>query len=134
MIKVVCGLIYKEDKILICRRNSSKELGGFWEFPGGKIESNETEEDALIRELKEELDMNVIIDKFYHSVVHRYEGFTIELRAYKCKFISAEFQLIDHDKYEWMSPSDITMKKLAPADIPIIEKLINDEKHFRLCN
>lgn len=125
MIKVVCGIINKNDKILVCRIKSEKKLGGYWEFPGGKIESNENAQEALERELVEELDMKVNVLSYFATSVHKYEKFTIELIAYKCEFIEANFKLSDHDKYEWKSVDQIINMKLAPADIPIAEKLMN---------
>ena len=124
MIEVACGIIYKDNEVLICRRNENKELGGYWEFPGGKLEPNESAEKALKRELIEELGMYVIVKNHFTTVIHKYEKFTIKLTAYKCEFIEASFKLLDHDKYEWSTIDKIISKKLAPADIPIVEKLI----------
>ena len=127
MIEVACGIIYKDDEVLICRRNKNKELGGYWEFPGGKLESNESAEQALQRELTEELEMSVRVKKHFTSVIHKYENFTIKLIAYKCDFIEANFKLIDHDKYEWSPIYKIMSKKIAPADIHIVEKLMSEK-------
>jgi len=126
MIKVVCGIIYDNGKIFLCRRNLNKQLGGYWEFPGGKLELNEKSESGLKRELHEELSMSVKILDYYATVIHSYENFTIELIAYKCQFIEADFKLIDHDKYEWIELKKIINKKLAPADIPIVQKLLGN--------
>ncbi|MBW1294040.1 (deoxy)nucleoside triphosphate pyrophosphohydrolase [Aquimarina litoralis] len=125
MTKVVCGIIYKDDKIFLCRRNPDKQLGGYWEFPGGKIESNEEPEKALKRELDEEISMSVKELSYFTTVIHEYGELTIELIAYKCEFIEAEFKLTDHDKYEWLDLKQMTNKKLAPADIPILKRLMN---------
>jgi len=126
IIKVVCGIIFKEDKIFLCRRNPNKSLAGYWEFPGGKIESGEGEKDALSRELLEELGMKVKVLEHYKTVVHPYEKFTIELIAYTCQFQEANYILTDHDQYEWVDKEDLTKWNLAPADIPLANALIEN--------
>ena len=123
MIKVVCGIIYKNDKIFICRRKPNKSLGGFWEFPGGKIEDGESNIDSLKRELMEELQMEVDVIEYLDSSKYDYESFSIELIAYKCNLGNWNLQLTDHDLYEWVTPNEILNWKLAPADIPIAKKI-----------
>ena len=123
IIKVVCGIIYREDQIFLCRRKPHKIFGGYWEFPGGKVEENEKYEEALERELAEELGMKVIVKGHFTTVLHDYEKFTIELIAYSCEFVEASFILTDHDAYEWSYTKDLFDFDLASADIPIVEKL-----------
>ncbi len=115
-VKVVCGVIWKGDKVFIARRKPEKMLGGYWEFPGGKIEDDEEPEKALIRELKEELGMDVLIGKYIGQNIHQYEHLTIDLIAYECKFISATFNLTDHDEWGFVRPKDLQKLRLAPAD------------------
>jgi len=123
LIKVVCGVIYKEDDIFLCRRKPHKTLGGFWEFPGGKVESQESNENCLERELMEELGMKVYILNHLKTITHDYGSFKIELIAYRCNFIDAAFNLVDHDAYEWVKIANLTSYNLAAADIPIVEVL-----------
>ena len=123
IIKVVCGIIFREGQIFLCRKKPHKALGGFWEFPGGKVEENEKYEDTLERELAEELGMKVKVKGHFTTVLHDYEKFTIELIAYSCDFVEATFTLTDHDAYEWLYIKDLFDFDLAPADIPIVEKL-----------
>lgn len=118
-IKVVCGIIYNNDRIFICRRNPHKSLAGYWEFPGGKLESGEQEADCLQRELLEELGMKVEVGSHFKTVIHQYDSFTIELIAYTCRFLEASYHLTDHDLYEWVDEVALREKLLAPADIPI---------------
>ncbi|WP_406823947.1 (deoxy)nucleoside triphosphate pyrophosphohydrolase [Pedobacter sp. KACC 23697] len=125
-IRVVCGIIFKEDKILLCRRKPEKPLGGYWEFPGGKVEFGESESKALIRELKEELAMQVEIGDHFKTIIHQYE-IQIELIAYTCKFIQADFILTDHDAIQWVEKRHLLSVNLAPADIPIAEVLISND-------
>ena len=123
-IKVICGLIYDKEKIFICRRKAEMSLGGFWEFPGGKVELNETYEDCLKRELQEELEMSVDVLRHFKTVHHNYNNFKIELISFVCDYKSADFLMTDHDLYEWVDPKDLLSWELAPADIPIAEAII----------
>lgn len=123
MIKVVCGIIYKNNLVFICRRNPDKSLGGYWEFPGGKIEAGEQQKDSLTRELSEELGMSVIVNDHFMTVIHTYDKFTIELISFKCDFQESLFNMSDHDAYEWVEVQDLNKYNLAPADIPIAKKL-----------
>ncbi|MCO5725525.1 (deoxy)nucleoside triphosphate pyrophosphohydrolase [Robiginitalea marina] len=124
-IKVVCGIIYQDGKVFICRRRPGKHLEGYWEFPGGKVESNEDEKDSLSRELHEELEMEVEIKDYYATSNYSYESISIKLIAYHCELIQYSSKLTDHDKFEWVSPEDLLDWKLAPADIPLAKKLLN---------
>lgn len=123
-IKVVCGIIYNNEQIFICRRNPHKSLAGHWEFPGGKLEPGEEEADCLRRELLEELGMKVVVDNHFKTVVHHYGTFTIELIAYTCRFLAASYHLTDHDRYEWIDKTALCEKLLAPADVPIARALV----------
>ncbi|MCB0704283.1 MAG: (deoxy)nucleoside triphosphate pyrophosphohydrolase [Saprospiraceae bacterium] len=127
MIDVVCGIIYKDDKVFFCRRNRSKQMGGLWEFPGGKLESDEMPENALRRELLEELEMEVTDVNYFHTCVHQYEEFTIRLSAYKCNFLRSTFRMTDHDKWDWVDIGALLKKNIAPADLPIVEKLMKEQ-------
>ncbi|MCT4011797.1 (deoxy)nucleoside triphosphate pyrophosphohydrolase [Elizabethkingia anophelis] len=130
-IRVVCGVIFNEGRILLCRRKPEKSLGGYWEFPGGKIEVGETEEESLYRELQEELGIRVEIERYFMSVVHDYDAFTIEFIAYICRSGQSVCVLTDHDEYEWVDKSELLNWKLAPADIPIANELCFMEQKMR---
>lgn len=119
-INVVCGFIFKDDQVLIARKAPGKSLAGKWEFPGGKIQEGEDPEQALKRELQEELGMEVNVNHFIAENLHHYEAFTIRLRAFKCEFISASFELTDHDRVEWVHPLQLSNYDLAEADKPFI--------------
>ena len=119
-LKVVCGIIYKKDKIFVARRKDGKPMAGKWEFPGGKVESHESEEMALKRELFEEFGMEVKVRDNLGNNIHAYSNFSINLVGYRCDFISASFQLTDHDKFEWVEKRDLINYDLAEADVPLI--------------
>ena len=126
--KVTCGIIYKDEKVFICRRKKEKPLGGYWEFPGGKVEPGESYENCLQRELLEELEMNVEVLDHFKTVLHSYDNFKIELISFRCNFTSSRYALHDHDMYEWVAVKDLSKWKLAPADIPIADALISNER------
>lgn len=122
MITVVAALIEKEGKYLIARRSTgSSDVLGKWEFPGGKVEQEETEENAIEREIKEEFEMNIKAIKFLVNNVCEYPTKTIDLRLYECKHISGEFNLHDHSEYLFVDKEDIVNYDLCPADIPLAE-------------
>tara|TARA_B100001057_G_scaffold280260_1_gene280691 strand:- start:171 stop:545 length:375 start_codon:yes stop_codon:yes gene_type:complete len=123
MIKVVCGIIYKDDKILLTRRKKGKSLEGYWEFPGGKVEEGETDKSALERELNEELGLSVSELTYFSENKHEYDTFSIHLIAFKCSTHDNPKTLIDHDKFKWLSSDEIKDFKLADADKPLFEKL-----------
>ena len=127
IVKVLCGVIWSANKVFIARRKVEKSQGGNWEFPGGKINENEKPDLALIRELKEELGMEVTIKNYFGNKVHQYENISIDLVAYTCEFVSASYQLIDHDEYCFVNPTELTNYKMAPADIFIVEQILNNE-------
>ena len=122
MITVVAALIKKNGKYLIARRSTgSEEVMGKWEFPGGKVEKDETEEHAIEREIKEEFEMDIKAVRFLTNNVCEYPSKTIDLRLYECKYLSGEFHLHDHSEYKFVKKEDIVKYDLCPADIPLAE-------------
>jgi 8-oxo-dGTP diphosphatase len=125
-IKVVAAVIKQKDKILIARRKTGKHLELKWEYPGGKIENDEKEVVALKRELKEEFSIDAAIGKYLTDSFYEYSDIKINLKAYLVESFSGNFQLIDHDKIEWIKIEDIKKYDFAPADIPINNYLIKN--------
>ena len=122
MITVVAALIEKDGKYLIARRSTgSSDVLGKWEFPGGKVEQEETEENAIEREIKEEFEMDIKAIRFLDNNVCEYPTKTIDLRLYECKHVSGEFNLHDHSEYLFVDKEDIVNYDLCPADIPLAE-------------
>ena len=126
MIKVVAALIEKDGKYLIARRKTgSKDVLGKWEFPGGKVEKDETEENAIEREIKEEFEMSIKAIKFITNNVCEYPDKVVDLRLYECKYISGDFNLHDHFEYKFVDKNEILEYDLCPADIPLSEYIKN---------
>lgn len=124
MINVVAAVI-KDDsgKILITQRNLKKPQGGLWEFPGGKIEPNETKEQAIIREIKEELTIDINVKNYIDEKIFTYPEKVINLIALECSIINGNIELLEHEDYRWVSSSELENFEFAPADMFIVEKL-----------
>ena len=120
MIKVVAALIKRNNEYLIARRSTgSEDVLGKWEFPGGKVEKDETEGHAIEREIKEEFEMNIKAIRFLSNNVCEYPSKIIDLRLYECEYLSGEFNLHDHSEYKFVSKEEILNYNLCPADIPL---------------
>lgn len=127
MIQVVAAIIFNHNEVLIAKRNKEKRLGGFWEFPGGKIEKGETPEESLRREIKEELDIEIkIIDKFGENV-YDYQDFEINLIAYKAEIASGRIVAKEHEAWQWVKIEELGVYEFAPADVVFVEKLVRDK-------
>jgi 8-oxo-dGTP diphosphatase len=125
--KVVAGLIRKNGKIFLAKRPKNKEMGGLWEFPGGKLEKGESWQTALKRELKEELDIEIKEALFLGKVEYDYENFTVELSLLEVKDFDGKIKLKEAEDGVWIKPEELSKYKLTPADQKLIEKL---KKYF----
>lgn len=120
MIDVVAGLIYKDNNVLIAKRlTGDSNVFDKWEFPGGKVESNETDEHAIEREIEEEFELKIKAKKYITNNICEYPTKIVNLKLYECEYVSGELKLHDHSEYKWVNPKDITNYNLAPADIPL---------------
>ena len=125
MINVVAAVITDDNnRILITQRNLKKSQGGLWEFPGGKIENGETREEAIIREIKEELDVNIKADQYIDEKVFNYPEKDINLIAMKCSIISGKILLKEHEDAKWVTSSELVNYNFAPADEFIIDSIL----------
>jgi 8-oxo-dGTP diphosphatase len=125
-IKVAAGVILDHDNVLITRRAPKENFAGGWEFPGGKIEVNETPEACLVRELKEELNIEVSVDKFCDEATYDYGNMSINLVAYYCTITGGNIQMSVHDKCEWVKIDDLLTYDFLPADVTIANKVMEE--------
>ena len=128
-IKVVAGIIENNGKILCMQRDKGKyDYVSFkWEFPGGKIEDGETNEQALKRELLEEMDLEVDVENHFCDVEYTYPDFKVIMFCYKCNTRELYFKLNVHKDYKWLEKSELNIIDWAPADMPIVKKLMEEE-------
>ena len=124
MIPVTAAIILHKNQVLAARRAPHKHMGGYWEFPGGKIELGETPEQSLARELSEEMGITVQVGEHFYTNQHDYGEKQIMLSAYLCSWSEGELTLNDHDAIKWCTPNELLSLDWAPADIPIAQALV----------
>ena len=132
MTDVVAALIWDQGKFMICQRPAHKARGLLWEFVGGKTEPGETMEEALIRECQEELDISVSVGDIFTQVVHAYPDILIRLTLFNCTVAQGTPKLLEHNDLKWISVSEIPNYEFCPADGPVLEALLKQEKGAQL--
>ncbi len=125
---VVAALILKDEKILVAKRLPGGPHGGLWEFPGGKVEPGEDPDAALVRELEEELGIEVRVDSQFMEVFHDYDTFTIRLDTRWCTHLSGEPRTLVCAGLKWVRPSEVAGLEMPEADLPIALALARLEK------
>ncbi len=128
MIHVACAIIEKDQQILICQRSAHQKLPLKWEFPGGKQELNETLEECLIREVKEEINLDIEINQSLSKVEYHYPDFSLTLYPYICSITSGELKNLEHEQILWVDPTDLFRYDWANADLPIIEEYLRTKR------
>ena len=123
MIRVTAAILMNKDKVLIARRRADDKLAGKWEFPGGKIEDNETPQECLMREMKEEFGIDVAVGDFFGESTYHDESEIIQLLAYRAVWKGGIFSLNAHAAIKWVALNHLRDYEFAPADKPFVEKL-----------
>ena len=123
MLVVTAAIIKKGDKYLIAQRKRGSHQGLKWEFPGGKVEEGESPEACLEREIKEELNMTIIVGDIFKVVSHTYDAGQVILLCYLCQVKEGEPDNIDCQDWKWVTPREMADYDFAPPDIPVVKKL-----------
>ena len=129
VIPVVGAVIHSDGKVLCARRAAPGKLAGYWEFPGGKVEPDESPRAALVREIDEELRCEVVVGAEIETTHHAYDFATIVLTTFYCDLIAGEPHLTDHDEVRWCNPLEMSTLSWAPADLPAVELVRRDLTH-----
>lgn len=126
LIEVVAAVIIHNKKILCVQRGPAKQdyISRKWEFPGGKLEEGETKIEAVVREIKEELEMDIKVDGFLMTVNHTYPDFQLTMDTFLCNSETDELTLTEHEAFKWLEKGELAELDWAAADLTIVEKLM----------
>jgi mutator protein MutT len=124
VIEVSAALIFRAGKLLITQRHARSHLGGMWEFPGGKREPGETFEQCLVREIREELGVEIAVGKLFEEIRHDYEEKSVHLKFFACELLAGEPQPLDCAALKWIERSELSAHEFPAADARLLEKLL----------
>lgn len=122
--EVVAALIWENNKFMICQRPAHKARGLLWEFVGGKVETGETKEQALIRECREELNILLSVGGVFMDVIHEYPDLTVHLTLFHASVAKGVPQKLEHNDIRWITPDEIPNYTFCPADEEILKKIV----------
>jgi 8-oxo-dGTP diphosphatase len=121
---VACALIERDGLLLAAQRSARTSIPLKWEFPGGKIEAGESLEECLHRELREEMEVSVVIGRALLPQTHHYPDFTVTLYPFVCQLATEEIVLREHAAIRWLAPNELLTLDWASADLPVIENYL----------
>lgn len=121
-IKVAAAVICKEGRIFATQRGYGEWKDG-WEFPGGKLESGETAEEAVVREIQEELDTKIKVEQEFMTVEYEYPTFHLSMKCYLCSIVFGALELKEHEAARWLLPEELDAVAWLPADLEVVKEL-----------
>lgn len=124
ILNVTCAIIQFEEKVLVVQRAEKMKQPLKWEFPGGKIESGETEEECVLREIKEEISIDIEVSEKLSPSVFTYDDITIRLIPFLAYYKIGEIKLMEHKQYKWLRREQLEELNWAEADIPILNEFL----------
>ena len=120
---VSCAVIVREGMILAASRNDTVSNSGQWEFPGGKVEAGESPEDALRREIREELETEIRVGELIDTIEYDYPDFHLSMKCFACSIQSGNLHLVEHEAAKWLSADRLDSVDWLPADVTIIPRI-----------
>lgn len=125
---VAAAICTKEEKVLITKREALSQYGGYWEFPGGKLEPNESPEEALKREMQEELGIAVNVERIFDAIHHGRDDQETLVLFYRCEWTGGTPQALGNDGFAWRAPCEIERDTFLPQDAPVLQRLCDQQK------
>jgi mutator protein MutT len=122
-IEVSAALIFRKGEVLISQRSAASHLGGCWEFPGGKREPGESAEQCLVREIREELGVEIAVGDLFDEISHDYPEKSVHLKFFVCRLLTGEPQALESAAVKWIRKTGLDVHEFPPADARLLEKL-----------
>jgi 8-oxo-dGTP diphosphatase len=123
---VVAALVLRDGEVLLTQRRADQDLPLLWEFPGGKIERGESPEEALARELREELGVEVTVGRIWDVLYHRYPAYDVYMLVYRCSLTGGEPRPVEVADVRWVAPAALPEYAILPADAPLVARLMRE--------
>ncbi|HEY5974743.1 MAG TPA: (deoxy)nucleoside triphosphate pyrophosphohydrolase [Geobacteraceae bacterium] len=123
---VTAALLEEDGKVLIARRKVDVPYPLYWEFPGGKVEPDEAPQDAIVREIREELGIDVAVQGVYDVIYHRYPERTVLVIVYRCRQLAGTIENLEVTAHQWVLPRELCSYQLLPADLPLVRRLVEE--------
>jgi mutator protein MutT len=124
-IEVAAAIIFHNGQVLISQRDEKSHLSGFWEFPGGKREKDESFEDCVLREIREELNVDIEVERFFETVQYEYSEKIVQLNFYVCRYIGGQAEALGSRQCKWVPLRELGGYPFPPANEPILQRLLN---------
>lgn len=121
-INVVAAIIIKDNRVFATQRGYGEFKDG-WEFPGGKVEQGEAPENAIVREIKEELDTTIEVKEYFDTVEYDYPNFHLSMKCYICTVLSGKLELLEHEAAKWLDKDSLDSVAWLAADLGLVDKL-----------
>ena len=123
--RVICAAIFRGGKVLLARRAAGQKHAGYWEFPGGKIEPGETSQQALKREIREELDTDIAVSDLIGTIEYDYPTFHLSMECFWCEVVSGNLVLKEAEAARWLTKADLDSVQWLPADQTVLDDIKN---------
>ena len=122
-VEVAAAVLFREGRLLITQRLPGSHLSGLWELPGGKRKPEESIRECLVRELREELDIEVVAGELFEAIEYDYPEKTVCLKFFKCRYVSGDIRALGCQRFAWVTPDDLGNYRFPPANQPLMKKL-----------
>ncbi len=123
VIEVAAAVLFRQGRLLITQRLPGSHLPGLWEFPGGKRKPGESIRECLVREIREELNIGVVVGEMFETIEYDYPEKTVCLKFFKCRYAGGDIQALGCQRFAWVTPEDLGNYRFPPANRPLMQKL-----------